>query len=216
MSESGWGLRIDAPLRINACCYVEAFGSIRAMLTLSSKRQKRLCLIAGLALLTKQVELLKSDGSSEYVTWTMKDCEGSIEVIFAYDVVKQITRIDGAIDFFTSYQLSNTIHFKFMYSVRLYELLAQWKNNHQTPIFELGVFRGQLGVLDDEYLHMSNFKKRVLDLAIKEINEHSDLTVSYTQHKKGRVIIGFSFEIKSKQARKNQRRPTRLADQGLD
>ena len=32
-----------------------------------------------------------------------------------------------------------------------------------------------------EYKAMSDFKKRVLDLAVKEINEKSDLKVSYEQ-----------------------------------
>ena len=41
--------------------------------------------------------------------------------------------------------------------------------------FDLDVFRGQLGVEDTEYKAMSDFKKRVLDLAVKEINEKSKL-----------------------------------------
>lgn len=45
---------------------------------------------------------------------------------------------------------------------------------------------------------MSDFKKRVLDLAIKDININTDLTVSYEQHKQGRTITGFTFKFKSK------------------
>ena len=62
-----------------------------------------------------------------------------------------------------------------MYSVRLYELLIQWKTAVKTPVFELSLFRGQMGLNDDEYKDMSNFKKRVLDLAINEINEKNRL-----------------------------------------
>ena len=58
-----------------------------------------------------------------------------------------------------------------MYSVRLYELLTQWKTAGKTPVFELSQFRGQLGLDDDEYKIMGNFKLRVLDLAVNEINE---------------------------------------------
>lgn len=43
-----------------------------------------------------------------------------------------------------------------------------------------------------------DFKQRVLDLAVKEINEKSDITVSYSQKKKGKSIIGFSFSLKLK------------------
>ena len=46
---------------------------------------------------------------------------------------------------------------------------------------------------------MSDFKKRVLEPSIKQINEHTDIVVTYEQHKKGRVISGFSFKFKQKQ-----------------
>jgi plasmid replication initiation protein len=59
-----------------------------------------------------------------------------------------------------------------------------------------------LGLLDDEYTAMHNFKKRVLEPSIQQINEHTDITVTYEQHKKGRVISGFSFKLKQKQQAK--------------
>ena len=40
-----------------------------------------------------------------------------------------------------------------------------------TPFIDVETFRGQMGVLEGEYKTMSNFKARVLDLAVKEINE---------------------------------------------
>ena len=55
-----------------------------------------------------------------------------------------------------------------------------------------------MGLDDGEYRDMSNFKKRVLDLAVNEINEKTDLTVSYTQEKKGRLIHGFKFTVRTK------------------
>ena len=45
-------------------------------------------------------------------------------------------------------------------------------------------------------------KKRVLDPAIKQINEHTDITVKVEQHKTGRSITGFSFKFKPKQQAK--------------
>ena len=54
------------------------------------------------------------------------------------------------------------------------------------------------GVEDNEYKAMSDFKKRVLDLAVKEINEKSDLKVSYEQIKKGVAIVGFKFKVLTK------------------
>ncbi|NEA10484.1 replication initiation protein, partial [Streptomyces sp. SID10692] len=68
-----------------------------------------------------------------------------------------------------------------------------WRTVEKTPIFELEKFRGQLGLGVNEYKAMGDFKKRVLDLAVKQINEKTDVTVSYEQHKSGRSITGFSF-----------------------
>ena len=92
-----------------------------------------------------------------------------------------------------------------MYSVRLYELLIQWREAKKTPLFGLKVFRGQLGVDDDEYQRMCDFKSGVLDKAIKEINNHTDIKVSYEQEKDGKSIIGFKFKVLSKNKPKSSK-----------
>ena len=45
-------------------------------------------------------------------------------------------------------------------------------------------------------------KRRVLDLAIKQINDNTDLTASYEQHKQGQKIKGFTFKFKCKPTQK--------------
>ena len=45
---------------------------------------------------------------------------------------------------------------------------------------------------------MSNFKTYVLDFALNQVNELTDITAKYEQHKKGRSISGFSFTFKQK------------------
>ena len=62
----------------------------------------------------------------------------------------------------------------------------------------MGEFRKRIGVLDTEYQRMDVFKRGVLELALKQINEHTDITATYEQHKKGRLITGFSFKFKQK------------------
>jgi flagellar hook-associated protein FlgK len=74
----------------------------------------------------------------------------------------------------------------------------QWKAAGKTPVFEVDVFRNQLGVELGEYGRVDNFKRRVLDIAVDQINENTDITVTYNQHKKGRVITGFSFSFRQK------------------
>ena len=82
--------------------------------------------------------------------------------------------------------------------MRCDELLIGWRTTGKTPIIELGEFRKRIGVLDTEYQRMDVFKRGVLELALKQVNEHTDITATYEQHKKGRVITGFSFKFKQK------------------
>ena len=145
---------------------------------------------------------LDADGKLVKSRWLSQvrylDDEGAIEVVFTPAVVQGITRIDGAEEFFTKYLLEQTATMDSNYSVRLYELLVQWKQAKKTPVFELEKLRGQLGVGVDEYKRMGNFKARVLDLATDEISEKSDLKVKYENVKKGRKVVGFVFTIHEK------------------
>jgi len=52
-----------------------------------------------------------------------------------------------------------------------------------------------MGVKEGEYPRMTNFKQRILDIAINQINEHSNIRIECEQHKKGRKITGFSFKF---------------------
>jgi plasmid replication initiation protein len=70
----------------------------------------------------------------------------------------------------------------------------------EDPLFELNKFRSQLGIGVNEYTRMEAFKRRVLDIAIDQINEFSDINLKYEQHKKGRSISGFSFSFKQKKS----------------
>ncbi|EXB03911.1 initiator Replication family protein, partial [Acinetobacter sp. 1396970] len=100
---------------------------------------------------------------------------------------------------FTKYELQQVSNLSSAYAVRLYELLIAWRSTGSTPIIELSDFRQRIGVLDTEYKRMERFKTSVLELAIKQINEHTDIIVKYEQHKRGRSISGFSFNFKQKE-----------------
>jgi len=82
----------------------------------------------------------------------------------------------------------------------LYELIIQWRDNGVTQRYKIDELRQKLGVEPEQYKKMSNFKMRVLDLAIDQINEHTDITVKTEQHKTGRKITAMSFTFKQKKA----------------
>ena len=128
-------------------------------------------------------------------TDTIAYCEGEgcIELIFGSQVIPQIIDLKKL---FTSYEIEQTRNLN-RYGLRLYELLIRWRAKGKAKM-SLNDLRNTLGVLDDEYQAMGDFKKRVLDIAVSEINANTDITTSYEQHKQGRKIIGFTFTIKQK------------------
>lgn len=120
---------------------------------------------------------------------------GIVYLRFTHDVVPLITRLEQQ---FTSYDIEQISSLNSTYAIRLYELLIQWRSVGKTPLFALQQFRQQLGVEPVQYKTMSNFKKYVLDFAVQQVNEHTDITVKYDQHKQGRIITGFTFSFKVK------------------
>jgi len=199
--ETGKGLTAETPLRIDALRYAEVFDTTRQNGYLMMKEAEDTLFNRRFSYIDDEGKLVKSRWLSQV---RYLDDEGAIEVVFTPAVVQGITRIDGAEEFFTKYLLEQTATMTSNYSVRLYELLVQWKQAKKTPMFELQEFRGQLGVEYDEYKAMSNFKIRVLDLAVDEINEKSDLNINYSQKKKGRKIIGFTFTVHEKPKAKTE------------
>ena len=147
---------------------------------------------------------LSSKGSLRNVVsrWVQRieygEAEGLVKLRFADDVIPLLSDLQKR---FTYYSISQISQLTSTYAVRLYELLISWRSASKTPVFEMAEFRSHLGIEEGEYPRMTDFKRRVLDPAIKQINEHTDITASFEQHKAGRKILGFSFAF----ALKNQR-----------
>ena len=118
-----------------------------------------------------------------------------IQFIFTPAVVSMFTRLE---QHFTSYDLDQVSTLKSKYAIRLYELIIAWRSTGKTPVIDLEDFRNKLGLEPTEYQKMCNFKENVLDLAITQINQCTDIKVEYEQYKKGRSISGFSFSFKQK------------------
>lgn len=123
---------------------------------------------------------------------------GCVELVFASDVIPLITRLEAR---YTEYELKQVVGLQSEYAIRLYELIIQWRSVGKTNPISLAELREKLGLVD-EYKRIEAFKRRVLDLAVRQINEHTDITVEYDQHKQGKVIIGFTFRFKVKKDKK--------------
>ena len=122
---------------------------------------------------------------------------GIVYIRFTSDVIPLITRLESH---FTSYEIDKVANLTSSYAIRLYEILISWREVGKTPKYEINDLRSKLGVEPKQYQRMNNFKARVLELAIDQINEHTDITANYNQHKKGKVITAISFSFKHKKS----------------
>ena len=199
--EKNEGLSADKPLCITAKRYAEVFDT-------TIQTAYKMLLDAEENLFERRFSFIDEyDGNKVKTRWVSQvkylKGEGAIEIIFTPAVVNEISRINGIENFFTKYTLNHIASLGSAYSVRLYELLNQWSEAKKTPILELQTFRGQLGLSKTDYIRMSDFKRRILDAAVKEVNEKTDIKVSYEQVKKGRTIAGFKFKVLPKDKPKN-------------
>lgn len=102
-------------------------------------------------------------------------------------------------DNFTSFQLYSALRLSSKHAKRIYTFCNQWKDKQETPLQDITEFKQMLGLVTEkgeEYAPISMFKKRVLDEAVKQINNHTDLKISYILSKKGRSFKAIQFFIK--------------------
>lgn len=112
------------------------------------------------------------------------------QVIFSLSpFVEDKLMLDG----YTILNLEILAQFDSKYSLVLYENISTFKQRKWIE-FTLEHFRELMGIEPQQYSKMCNFKEYVLDVAIKEINEKTDLKLFCTDQKKGAKITGFKFE----------------------
>jgi len=134
----------------------------------------------------ERVSMIRWISTASYI-----DGAGAVQLRFATDMLPYITRLETE---FTSYRLEKIGRMTSVHAVRMYELLVQYLGIGKREI-EIVWLKETLGIAD-EYPRMDNFKRRVLEPALAQINEHSDIRVSYTQRKTGRTVSHLIFAIK--------------------
>ena len=199
--ESGKGINANDPLTVHAESYINQFNVHR---NTAYQALKDACKDLFARQFSYQEQRPKgiANITSRWVSQIAYiDNTASVELIFSPAIIPLITRLEKH---FTSYEMKQISYLSTGYAVRLYEILIAWRSTGKTPVIELIDFRKQIGVLDTEYNRMHDFKKRVLDPSIKQIKEHTDITVEVEQHKTGRSITGFSFRLKQKKSANQQ------------
>lgn len=150
------------------------------------------------ALRDKSFWIQNEDGTEILVGWlggaNLIKRTGKVNIWFDAELQKYIVGLRGN---YTQYELLATLPMKSAYSIRLYELLKSYSYNHrkvQIPIDELRERTGSKDMYDD----FRNFRRRVLDTAVREINLYTDLEVSYSTVKTVKTVTAIIFYLKKK------------------
>ena len=155
-------------------------------------------------------ELKDENGAIDIVHWIRdtKIDKGRGVIAFRFDP-RVTPYLFNVRKYFTQYELGNALRMKSVYSVRLYEIVKSYENIREKG-FTLDELRYLLGAdiktvkiepgvyvtrKNTSYEQYARLKQKVIDPAVKEINECTDLEVSYAEVKKGRKVVGLRFVI---------------------
>lgn len=98
-------------------------------------------------------------------------------------------------DQFTVIRLSDIMKFKSIYSIRIYELLKQYESIGYRKI-ELDELRLSCGIPENRLNLIADFRRKVIEISQREINEKSDILINFNFIKKSRKFVSIEFFIK--------------------
>ena len=120
--------------------------------------------------------------------------EGYIEIALSEAIKPYLLNLHRE---FTQYKLSSISRLSSIYAVRLYEMLKKQEMLGKR-IFSITELRVKLGITEKQYSRFGDFKRYVLDIAQREINDKTDLVVDYELKKERQKFVAIKFDISSK------------------
>lgn len=147
-------------------------------------------------LMSKSIEIPRADGGWLFANWISsaeyQKGEGVIALSFSPKLKPYLLQLKNT---FTTYRLSNILSLKSTYSIRLYELMKKWQHLG-TWSCSVENFKEKMGIENKKYPRYANLKARVLNPAIQEVNEKTDVFISLKEIKKGRSVDKIEFTIR--------------------
>lgn len=126
--------------------------------------------------------------------------QGTVALRFSQPMVPYLSQLSVE---FTRYALADVAKMTSAHAIRLYELLAQWRDAGERMV-SIDWLREALQ-LEDRYSNIRDLKRRVLEPAVEQVNEHSPLWVKWDQRKTGRRVSHLVFTFGEKASEKPQK-----------
>jgi plasmid replication initiation protein len=117
--------------------------------------------------------------------------EAKVKITFSDAIMPYLTQLKGQ---FTRVVVKNVSRLSSTYSIRIYELLQQFRATGDRMI-AIDDFRSMLGI-NNKYNTFKSLNQLLLKPAIDELNEKSDLTVTVDTVKQGRKVVALHFQFK--------------------
>lgn len=133
--------------------------------------------------------------------WTASTYLASVNIKGAVCTYEYSLRLRELLSYPSVYGKINLVvqsRFKSIYGLVLYENCARYQGMPFTKWFDISLFKKLMGVPESNYAQFSDFKKRVLDKAIDEVNTHSDLMITPEYEHVGRTVKKVRFLIKER------------------
>lgn len=130
-----------------------------------------------------------------WVSTAKYDGKGNLTLRLSDEIKPYVLELEK---WFTQYKLKNILEFNSYYAIRLYEIIkcadGETGNMQSELEFEIEELR-QYFDCENKYKPFANFKKNTIEVAVREINEKSDIWLKPTYKKWGRAYTSVSFEI---------------------
>lgn len=178
---------IPKEMRLTAVEYAELMG-----ITHNARRD----LYKAADTLFDAVIILKEDNEEVKLRWIQKGVkklkgDGAVIITWTDDVLQYISQLKSR---FTTYKLRSIANLQSGHSIRLYELLMRF-NATNSRVISLDDFRSALG-LDEKYKQFKILNRDVIKPSVEELNQRSDLVITYETIKKGRNVAALAFTFK--------------------
>lgn len=121
---------------------------------------------------------------------------GKVTIKFHEDMMPFLLEVTKQNKFYTHFQLKYILPMKSQYAIRLYEILKSYQRNNIDWFFEIDKLRKQLNC--ENYENYKDFRRRVLEPAVAEINEFTDIKIAWDAVKEGRKVARVVFYMAGK------------------
>ena len=121
---------------------------------------------------------------------------GTVTIAFHQDMMPYLLELTKQGAFYTHYQLKYILPMKSQYAIRLYELLKSYQKNNYSWFFDIDPLKKLLNC--EKYVRFPDFRRWVLEPAVAEINEYTDIKIAWEAVTEGRKVVRITFYMLSK------------------